>query len=48
MLSPRKEARKESEKHNNKEQDENPINIGPEITESYDDDLCLFLSCTAP
>jgi hypothetical protein len=36
MSSPRKEARKEKEKQD-KEEDENPTNVGPGITESYDE-----------
>jgi hypothetical protein len=35
MSSPRKEAKKDDEEHD-KEEDENPTNIGPGITESYD------------
>jgi hypothetical protein len=36
MSSPRKEAKKESKEHDDKEE-ENPTNVGPGISESYDD-----------
>ena len=35
MSSPRKEEKKEKEKPDN--EDENPTNVGPGITESYDE-----------
>jgi hypothetical protein len=37
MSSPRKQARKDKEEHD-KEEEENPTNIGPGMTESYEDD----------
>jgi hypothetical protein len=36
MSSPRREARRDKEE-DDKEQDENPTNVGPGISESYDD-----------
>ena len=36
MSSPRKEAKKENEEHD-KDDEENPTNVGPGITESHDD-----------
>jgi hypothetical protein len=36
MSSPRKEARREKEERD-EDKDENPTNIGPGVTESYDD-----------
>ncbi len=38
MSSPRREVKKESEKHNKEEDEENPTNVEPRITESYDND----------
>ena len=37
MSGPRKEVKKEKE-HDKEEDEENPTNIGPGMTESYDDD----------
>ena len=45
MSSPRKEAKKENEEHD-KDDEENPTNVGPGITESMTTDL-FFLMCPA-